>query len=74
MATAKIQAPVKATLTKNLLERVQAFANLRFPPVITAIQAETRQDEIDSATMEQMLALVIFFMGEIQEEDAVEFI
>lgn len=78
MSTAKKGQPTTVkpttTLTKNLLERVQAFANLRFPPVITAIQSETAQDEIDQVTMEQMLDLVIFFMGEIQEEDAVEFI
>jgi hypothetical protein len=33
---------------KNLLERVQAFANLRFPPAITAIQKETDQVEVDA--------------------------
>ena len=59
---------------KNLLERVQAFANLRFPPVISALQKESDQDEIDAVQMEQMLDLVIFFMGELKEDDAVEFI
>lgn len=59
---------------KNLLERVQAFANLRFPPVITALQKESDPEEIEAVQMEQMLDLVIFFMGEIKDDDAIEFI
>lgn len=59
---------------KNLLERVQAFANLRFPPVTTALQKETDPTEVEAVQMEQMLDLVIFFMGEIKEDDALEFI
>ena len=37
---------------QNLLERVQAFANLRFPPVITALKKETDQAELDAIQME----------------------
>ena len=65
---------VKDKSNKNLLERVQTFANLRFPPVITALQKESDPDEIEAVQMEQMLDLVIFFMGEIKEDDAIEFI
>jgi hypothetical protein len=48
--------------------------NLRFPPTITAVKKETDQDEVEATTMEQMLDLCIFFMGELKEDDAVEFI
>lgn len=53
---------------------MQAFTNLRFPPVIQALQKEQDLAEVDAVVMEQMLDLVIFFMGEIQEDDAIEFI
>jgi len=74
--TATNNAPVAEAKknNKNLLERVQAFANLRFPPVTTALAKEQDQNEVDAVQMEQMLDLVIFFMGEIKEDDALEFI
>lgn len=67
-------AVAKDIRNQNLLERVQAFANLRFPPVITALKKETDQGEVDAIQMEQVLDLVIFFLGEIPHQDALEFV
>jgi hypothetical protein len=44
--------PMGELKNQNLLERVQAFANLRFPPVITALKKETDQAELDAIQME----------------------
>lgn len=73
-ATTQKQDQAAPASNKNLLERAQAFVNLRFPPVISQLQKEQDQDEIDAVQMEQMLDLCIFFMGELKDDDAVEFI
>jgi hypothetical protein len=60
--------------TTDILERVKAFVELRFTPVIHQVALEKDEDEKNAMQMEQMLDLIIFYLGEIKTEDAVEFI
>jgi hypothetical protein len=60
--------------TTDILERVKAFVELRFTPVIHQVAQEKDEDEKNAMQMEQMLDLIIFYLGEIKTEDAVEFI
>lgn len=60
--------------TTDILERVKAFVELRFTPVIQQVALEKDEDEKNAMQMEQMLDLIIFYLGEIKTEDAVEFI
>lgn len=60
--------------TTDILERVKAFVELRFTPVIHQVALEKDEDEKNAIQMEQMLDLIIFYLGEIKTEDAVEFI
>jgi len=53
---------------------VKAFVELRFTPVIQQVVLEKDEDEKNAMQMEQMLDLIIFYLGEIKTEDAVEFI
>ena len=60
--------------TSDILQRVKAFVELRFTPVIQQVSLEKDEDEKNAMQMEQMLDLIIFYLGEIKTEDAVEFI
>ena len=53
---------------------MKAFVELRFTPVIQQVALEKDVDEKNAMQMEQMLDLIIFYLGEIKTEDAVEFI
>lgn len=63
-----------APAAKNLLERVQAFTNLRFGPVIKELANERDPAEQEAMQVEQLLDMTLFFLNEMHQEDAVEFL
>lgn len=72
--TAAPQKQDEAPGTKNLLERVQAFATLRFGPVIKELANERDPQEQEAMQVEQLLDMTLFFLNEMHQEDAVEFL
>lgn len=63
--TAAAQQQDAAPTAKNLLERVQAFTNLRFGPVIKELANERDPTEQEAMQVEQLLDMTLFFLNEM---------
>lgn len=59
---------------RSILERVQAFVELRFPVTIKELKYFKEQKDIRKLETDQLQDLMSFFLNEFDYEDAVHFL
>lgn len=59
---------------KGILDRVNAFVNLKFPPTIEEMAFIRDQTQIAGVEREALLELVEFFLDQMDYEDSVHFL
>ena len=58
---------------KGILDRVQAFVNLKFPQTISELQHVRGQQQVKDIERDQLLEMNEFFLDQLDYEDAVAF-
>jgi hypothetical protein len=59
---------------RSVLERVQAFVELRFPVTIKELKYFKEQKDIRKLETDQLQDLMSFFLNDFEYEDAVHFL